>query len=65
MKAKGQRPMLKLPSTSHQASLRLYHPPPLVWVPGADTEASVSLGHSLKITILNQELSLTVQHLVT
>lgn len=64
MKAKGQRPMLKLPSTSCWASLRLYHPPPLMWVLGADMEANASLGRSSQITILNQELSLTVQHLV-
>lgn len=35
MKAEGQQSMLKLPSTSRWASLRLYHPPPLIWVLGA------------------------------
>lgn len=63
MKAEGQRSMLKLPSTSRWASLRLYHPP-LIWVLSADVEASASLGRLLQITILNQELSLTVRHLV-
>lgn len=64
MKAEGQRSMLKLPSTSRWASLRLYHLLPLIWVLSADVEASASLGRSLQITILNQELSLTVRHLV-